>query len=405
MPQSLSLAAYLAYARRGTTDPTPPDTPRPEGALIWAHAVDAERADALVQLAQRLASLRPGLKMVLTTPEDSAPVNRNSKAVLRQPLPDDTIASAETFLKHWHPALCLWTGGDLKPALLSCADRMEMPLYLLDADEQLLTRRSWRWFPDMPRALLGLFTQVIARDESTARILRRFGLDDDDIAITGPFREGTISLPYNETDREELAGLLRGRPVWLAAMANPDELSIILDAHRQVSRQAHRSLLVIVPDDETDRATFQDRLSEGGWRHALWSDGALPEETTQVLLADTHGEMGLWYRVAQITLMGSSLIPGQWGRDPNEPAAHGSAILYGPNVRRYLSSYSRYAEAGAARIVKDADSLAGAVVSLIPPDQSAAMAHAAWDVASEGAGVTDQILDLVQDTLDALEGG
>src|SRR6056297_3608220 len=202
MPQSLSLAAYLAYARRGTTDQTPPDTPRLEGALIWAHAVDAERADALVQLAQRLATQRPGLTMLLTTPDDSAPANRNSKAVFRQPLPDDTMASAKTFLKHWRPALCLWTGGDLKPALLSCADRMEMPLYLLDADEQLLTRRSWRWFPDMPLALLGLFTQVIARDESTARILRRFGLDDDDIAITGPFREGTISLPYNETDRE-----------------------------------------------------------------------------------------------------------------------------------------------------------------------------------------------------------
>src|SRR6056297_3241245 len=403
MPQSLSLAAYLAYAGRGTTDPTPPDTPRPEGALIWAHAVDAERADALVQLAQRLATLRPGLKMVLTTPEDSAPVNRHSKAVIRQPLPEDTIANAEAFLTHWRPALCLWTGGNLKPALLSCADRMEIPLYLVDADEDLLAQRSWRWFPDMPRALLSLFTQVIARNEATARMLRRFGTDDEDIAITGPFREGTVSLPYNETDREELAGLLRGRPVWLAAMANPDELSIILDAHRQVSRQAHRSLLVIVPDQDTDGPTFQARLRDGGWRFVLWSEGALPEETTQVLLADTHGEMGLWYRIAQITLMGSSLIAGHRGRDPNEPAAHGSAILYGPNVRRYLSSYRRYADAGAARIVKDAESLSGAVVSLIAPDQSAAMAHAAWDVASEGAGVTDQILNLVQDTLDTLE--
>ncbi|MRU15998.1 3-deoxy-D-manno-octulosonic acid transferase [Roseovarius sp. A21] len=404
MAQSLSLAAYLAYARRGGNGTTMHDIPRPKGAVIWAHAVDAGRADALVQLAERLAAQRPGLHMVLTTPDDSAPVNRNSKAVIWRPLPEDTIASAESFLAHWHPALCLWTGGDLKPALLTTADKMGLPLYLVDADEQLLTRRSWRWFPDMPRALLSLFTLVIARNEATARLLRRLGIQDEDIAVTGPFREGTISLPCNESDREELAGLLRGRPVWLAAMANPRELPIILDAHRQVSRQAHRSLLVIVPDDETESPGFQTKLDESGWRYVLWSEGALPEETTQVLLADTHGEMGLWYRIAQITLMGSSLIPGQWGRDPNEPAAHGSAILYGPNVRRYLSSYSRYAEAGAARIVKDADSLAAAVLSLIPPDQSAAMAHAAWDVASEGAGVTDQILDLVQDTLDALEG-
>jgi len=404
MARSLSLAAYLAYARRSGSGTTGPGIPRPEGAVIWAHAVDADRADALAQLAGRLAAQRPGLHMVLTTPDDSTPVICNSNTVIWCPLPEDTIASAEAFLDHWHPALCLWTGGDLKPALLTTADKMGVPLYLVDADEQVLTRRSWRWFPDMPRALVSLFTLFIARNEATARLLRRLGTQDEDIAVTGPFREGTVSLPCNESDREELASLLRGRPVWLAAMTHPAELPIILDAHRQISRQAHRSLLVIVPDNEAESTAFQTMLKDGGWRHVLWSHGALPEETTQVLLADTHGEMGLWYRVAQITLMGSSLVPGQWGRDPNEPAAHGSAILYGPNVRRYLSSYSRYAEAGAARIVKDADSLAAAVLSLIPPDQSAAMAHAAWDVASEGAGVTDQILDLVQDTLDALEG-
>ena len=113
--------------------------------------------------------------------------------------------------------------------------------------------------------------------------------------------------------------------------------------------------------------------------------------------------MGLWYRLAPITFMGSSLQSGQWGRDPNEPAAHGSAILYGPYVRRYLSSYTRFAEAGAARIVRDAETLGTAVKRLIPADQSAAMAHAAWDVASQSAGVTDKILDLVQDTLDIME--
>jgi 3-deoxy-D-manno-octulosonic-acid transferase len=98
--------------------------------------------------------------------------------------------------------------------------------------------------------------------------------------------------------------------------------------------------------------------------------------------------------------MGSSLRPGMGGSDPNEPAAHGSAIVYGPNVGRYLPSYTRYAEAGAARIVRDADTLSAALSRLIAADQAAAMAHAAWDVASVGAEVTDHILDLVQDTLD-----
>ena len=86
----------------------------------------------------------------------------------------------------------------------------------------------------------------------------------------------------------------------------------------------------------------------------------------------------------------------------DEPAALGSAILYGPNVGRYLEVYSRFANAGAARIVKDSDTLASAVQQCLAPDQAALMAAAGWNVASSGAEVTDKVIELVHDTLDAL---
>ena len=110
--------------------------------------------------------------------------------------------------------------------------------------------------------------------------------------------------------------------------------------------------------------------------------------------------MGLWYRLAPVSFMGSSLVSGQYGRDPDAPAAHGSAILYGPNVARYLQRYARYAEAGAARIVRDSDTLAAEVQALLPPDRAAAMAEAAWEVATRGAEVSDLVVDMVLDALD-----
>jgi len=401
MRRSISLAAYLAYARGSSQDIARPDIARPKGELIWAYAVDPQHIDALQQLAERLAAQRPGLSMLLTTPDDAVEQTR-SKNVLRQRLPTDTTANAKAFLDHWKPDICLWTGGNLQPAFITVADDQEVPLYLVDATETLLDQSAWRWFPDLPRALLDRFALILARSATTVRFLNRIGVKDTEISVTGPFQEGAIALGYNESDREDLASLLRGRPVWLGAMIQPTELDTMMDAHRRVSRLAHRSLLVIVPDDPAEGLRFKARLRAQGWRVAVWSEGAMPEETTQVLLADTFGELGLWYRLAPITFMGSSLESGQWGRDPNEPAAHGSAILYGPNVRRYLSSYSRFAEAGGARIVRDSETLAGAVQRLIAPDQSAAMAHAAWDVASQGSEVTDKIMDLVQDTLDVM---
>lgn len=403
MGRSLSLAAYLAYARGTPRDSVPPSQPRPQGELVWGHAADASRADALLQLAERLIQQRPGLTMLLTSSEE---LHRDSKAgqgVIWQTVPEDSVAAAEVFLDHWTPDLCLWSGGNLLPALISGTDVRGIPLYLVDADEALLIRPGWRWFPDLPKALFSRFSVIMARSANAARDLRRIGTGDTKVTVTGPFLEGAVALPYNQSDHDELSDLLRGRHVWLAAMAQVDEVRVILEAHKNVSKLAHRALLVIVPDDITETAAFRQQLAEGGWRHAIWSEGDLPEEATQVLLADTRGELGLWYLLASVTFMGSSLATGQVGRDPNEPAAHGSAILYGPNVSRYVTGYTRYAEAGAACLVRDAGSMATAVERLIAADQSAAMAHAAWDVASQGAAVMDRILDLVQDTLDVVE--
>ena len=405
MARSLSLAAYLAYARRASSSTPAPDRPRPEGPLVWAHAVDTERADALVGLADRLVSQRPGLRMLLTTDSENPPVERGGKTVIWQPLPADTIATADVFLDHWSPDLCLWTGGDLQPALLSRAHERGMPLYLVDAEEELLSRPGWRWFPDLPRSLLRQFAAVMANSEQTARFLRRIGVPDTKITVTGPFQEGATAMPHNEADREELVGLLRGRPVWLAAMLQPGEFDPVLRAHREVCQLSHRALLIVVPDAKAPPEPFREALDAQNWRYVAWSEGALPEEVTQVILADTTGEMGLWYRVAPVTFMGDSLEANGVGNDPNEPAAHGSAILSGPHVVRYKAGYSRYAEHGGARLVRDAETLAGEVQRLLPPDRAAAMAHAAWDVASRGAAVTDQIADLIHDTLDRAETG
>ena len=403
MARSLSLAAYMAYARRTAQAPPRPEIARPEGELIWGHATDAARAAALCQIVERLAQQRRGVRLLLTTPPDMDQPADTHPMVLHQELPPETVVSANAFLLHWRPSICLWTGGDLRPALLSCADAQNIPLFLLDAEEALLTRSGWRWFPDMPRSLMDMFAQIQVRSEETARALRRIGVPDSEITLAPALRPEAVPLPYNEVEREELAVALRGRPLWLAANLHADELDIILTARQLVSRVSHRTLLIINPFDDEQGKVIQRKLEQADMPYLNWADGDMPEESTQIILGGGRAELGLWYRLAPVSFIGHSLISGMEGCNPNEPAVHGSAILYGPNMRRYLAEYSRYAEARAARIVRDAETISAAVQNLTAPDQAAVMAHAAWDVASQGALATDRILDLLQDTLDVVE--
>lgn len=393
--------------RKPATDtPTPPGAgkvsapaSRPEGEVVWCHATTRTHSDVALHLADRLAHARPDIHVLLTGAPDILPDEPGSVYV--HPIPADSSGPAQAFVNHWRPDICVWTAGDLRPAILAAAHRTGIPLYLVDADESRLTQPGWRLLPNSSRGALRRFSFIMARSPGTETFLRRrVGLRDATIRVTGALREESKPLPYNESDHEELTGLLRGRPIWLAARLHVDELATVLEANEAVIGMSHRVLLVIVPANPEDPAPYHEALKASGLRYITWSDGALPDETTQVILADTRGELGLWYRISPICFMGSSLIAGAHGSDPNEPAAHGSAILYGPNIRTYLAAYSRFAEAGAARIVRDAHTLAEAVQRIIPPDQSAAMAHAAWDVATQSAAVMDQLVDAILLALD-----
>lgn len=376
---------------------------RPPGRLAWLHVSRAERLPAVLQLAQRLVAQRDNATVLLTAPDGVSGPRRLKAGIVWCRAPADNPVECQAFLAHFRPDICVWTSGDLRPHLIVKTADQSIPLVLVDASENGFDRLAPMGLPDPTRALLSEFDAIMASDANAVRRLTRLGLTEDAIAITGPLQEGSAALTYRQSDLDELADAIGPRPVWLSAMTQIEEAAIVLRAHRNAARYAMRLLLILVPDRPEMAAQMADFVKREGFRLAIWSEGEFPDDNTEVLLADTYGEMGLWYRLASISFMGSSLVSGHGGSDPFEPAALGSAILYGPNCGRHLHAYSRLVEAGAARIVRDADTLAAALKQMVAPDRAAAMSLAAWEVVSEGAEVSDRVTDMIHDVLDMME--
>ncbi|MEO0388717.1 MAG: 3-deoxy-D-manno-octulosonic acid transferase, partial [Pseudomonadota bacterium] len=135
-------------------------------------------------------------------------------------------------------------------------------------------------------------------------------------------------------------------------------------------------------------------LRARGWRLALRSAGDPRERDTEIYLADTLGELGLWYRLAPVSFVGGSLVP-VGGHNPYEPAMLGSAILHGPMIGNFEAAYQRFSAAGATVSVSDAGALAPRAIETLAPDRAAALAAAAWRVTSEGADVAGRFAGLL----------
>ncbi|APE44872.1 3-deoxy-D-manno-octulosonic acid transferase [Sulfitobacter alexandrii] len=402
MSRSLGLAAYRAMIRRGGGEVVPPDQARPPGELVWIHAAEGGNMLAIQDLAMRLCAVRAGLNVLITLPEheDTAALARTESQVIVQTVPAEHMAAVKAFHAHWQPDCCIWVWGALRPNLVLETGSQGCPQFLIDADSRGFDRRRDRWLSDLTYRLLSEFDFVLARSEAGLQRLLTLGLPRRKVEVTSPLVAGGQALPCVESDLTDLSAVIAGRPIWFAAQLQAKEFPTILSAHRQAVRLSHRLLLVLQPADPAKGAEAVELSQSRGFATANWSDGTFPDETTQVLITEDSGDRGLFFRLAPVSFLGSSLVQGESGCDPFDAAALGSAVLYGPKVRDFMGSYTRLAAAGAARIVNDADALGTAVSRLIAPDQAATMAHAGWDVISQGAALMDRVTDLVQDALD-----
>ena len=394
MALKIGLTLYgLGHRREAGKDL--PRPARPTGHLVWLHAPGAAAARGLRELARRLWR-EDGVPSLITCP-DPLP---DRPGTLVQPPPPDTPAEARAFLDHWHPDLCLFAEGELRPALVREAAARRLPLLMADARAPRLPREGW--FPGVIRGSLAPFRWIGALDEASARAFRRAGAAPSAVAVTGRLEEPSAVLGCNEAERASLAATFATRPVWFAAALPEAEEEAVFTAHRAALRQSHRLLLILLPETPDRAEAIAARAEAEDWAIARRSREEEPEAQTELFLVDNPDEIGLWYRLAPISFLGGSLSGTGAIRDPMEAAALGSAILHGPRAGAHGAAFGRLGAARAARAVASAQDLAEAMGDLLSPDRSARLAQAAWAVASDGAEATEALLSRIRGTL---EGG
>ena len=376
--------------------------PRPVGPLIWFHAASVGESLSLLDLIARLRDDDPGLNVLVTTgTQTSAELleKRLPPEVIHQYVPVDARPFVRKFLDHWNPDIAVWTESELWPALIHETHARKVPMILLNARMSEKSMTSWRWARGMIKGLLGRFRLILTQDTQSQERLLKLGADPNKTFVNGSLKQSGGALPHNEIDRASIAESLGTRPVWLAASTHPGEEALAAQALQIARGFAHRLILIIAPRHPERGPEIAAQLRADGWRVDLRSNHEEPNMETDIFIADTLGEMGLWYRLAPVSFLGGSLVEFG-GHNPFEPAALGSAILHGPHVESAQEVYDMLSAAGASRSVKTPKELAEAVIDLLEPQNAAKMAHAAWEVSSSGAEATDKALTLLQDILD-----
>jgi 3-deoxy-D-manno-octulosonic-acid transferase len=357
--------------------------PVARGPVIWLHAASVGEVNAARALAETLLAREPRLSLVVTC--NSATGRARAAGwgldrVTARLAPLDYRWALIGFFAAWQPAALVTVENEIWPNRLAMARARRLPVMVAGARLSARSALIWRRVPKTAKTVIGLIDHLAAQDGASEDRLERLGLPRGRLGPRLNLKSAVRLVAVEDAELQPFAAALPYPETLLAASTHPGEEARVLEAFMAAFRRNPHLRLILAPrhperGDEVAGLIAAHRLT-----CARRSAGQMPGPDTQVFLADTLGEMALWYHLAAVTFVGGSLVD-KGGHTPFEPAFCDSAIMHGPFVGNAPEAYAALASAKSAVAVQDAAGLAKALLALIADpaarDAQAARARAA----------------------------
>ena len=375
-----------------------PTKPRPAGRLIWLHGASVGESISMLPLINRLLEIYPDAHVMVTTgTTTSAEVmaKRLPERAFHQYLPIDNPVFAARFIRHWQPTIALWFESEFWPGMLSTIKRRNIPLILINGRISNKSFKRWQQFDFVIKEILDCFTACLGQSEEDAYRLRALGAKD--AMCLGNLKYAGLPIPVDEEKKKEIQDEIGERPVWLVSSTHSYEEAKIGRYLKELSAKHEGLLTIIAPRHPTRGVEIRDILQDKyQLKTALRSANEKIQPETEVYIADTIGEMGIWYELCPIVFIGGSLIP-HGGQNFMEPSRCRDAVIVGPHMHNFTDAMNRAKRADGIIQVDETVDLIDMVDQLLSNKELLdAKRSLAYNWATSEAKVLDGIAEKIQ---------
>lgn len=375
---------------------------RPEGKLYWLHAASVGEAQSALILIHALLKNDKKVHILVTTG------TKTSAEMMAKKLPERTTHQfypldhpkwVARFLDHWSPDFVFWMESELWPNMLGNIKARDIPAVLINARLSPRSFKRWQKFRSSITDILSTFTIILSQTEQEGEYYKALGAQN--VYVTDNIKYSADALDYSEQDFGKIHARIKNRPTWLYASTHKGEETLACDIHAELKQRIPDLLTIIVPrHPERGREIVPlcekfdlDTLTRGRSKR-------LPDADTDIYIADTLGELGLFYSLSPIAVIGRSFSDdGGGGHNPIEAAQLGCSVLHGPNVQNLQDIFDDMNQCGAAVKVEDKEQFIEELQKLFS-DQS--YLQNLQNKANDFAGAKTRVIDTVMDHLKPL---
>lgn len=379
---------------------------RPTGRLYWVHAASVGEAQSALILIDELLKHDPAMMIMVTTGTvTSADLmkKRLPPQAFHQFYPVDHPAWVARFLDHWKPNMAFWMESELWPNMLEEMKKRGIPAALVNARMSKRSFANWDRAQGFIRKILSAFTLILAQTEEDGFSYRALGAQN--VVVTDNIKYSAAPLPYDAQDLADLQKATAGRPMWVYASTHAGEEDLACRVHMVLKEDIPSVLTIIVPRHPHRRDDVKAECQKHELRSTLRGDDHnMPSPVDDVYIADTMGELGLFYRLSPIAMIGRSFSrDGGGGHNPIEAAQLDCAVLTGPHVQYQQKIFDEMDISDASRQVETEEELTAALRHFMthPKDLQDAIAKARF-YADRKSGVLERVMDALAPMLKAL---
>ena len=328
---------------------------------IWFHAVSVGETNAAAPLIQHY--LNQGLPVLVTNTTRTGQARARALFAHTYPsqfqavfLPVDERALVEAFILRYQPRILLLIETELWPNLIAALCQHHVPIALLNARLSERSARGYARFSRLTRPMLRQLNVIAAQDEATRQRFIQLAAPVDRIHTVGSIKYD-IQPPaeiYQQAQDLRQHWQLQSRKIFILASTHAPEEQLLLTQLVPYLQADSRLLCIVVPrhpERFDEVAKLIETLNLNLQRRSL---AQTIQPTTSVFLADSMGEMWLWYALAHVAYVGGSLNTPGGGHNILEPIACGVATIVGQRYFNFQSTVDAFVAQEAILVAADA---------------------------------------------------
>jgi len=259
--------------------------------------------------------------------------------------------------------MALFMESEIWPNIIDGLNKRNITSLIINARLSEKSYKGWCKIKETATALFSSFDLILTQTKTDTEHFKALG---GTAKTSGNIKLNAEKLPVDKNDLTAFQQSIEGRPVWLYASTHEGEEELAAQTHAELIDKFPNLLTIIVPRHPVRSGVIIDKIKPMGLNiKARGNRKDQPYPETAIYLANTLGELGLFYRAVPVAMIGRSFsLDGGGGHNPIEAAQLGAAVLTGPNIQYQKNLFNPMFLEGAATLIQSKPALAEQLESL-----------------------------------------